>query len=87
MDAFLNLELLKWQKGSSNSIHAILYDSFRLSISNRGEDCSLESLHWNAMPCCGAWRLEAKEQSLEYSVMQKGAIVSPKPKPKPIVYK
>ena len=54
MDAFLNLELLKWQKGSSNSIHAILYDPFRLSISNRGEDCSLESLHWNAKPCCCA---------------------------------
>ena len=54
MDAFLNLELLKWQKGSSNSIHAILYDSFRLSIGNRGEDCSLESLHWNAKPCCCA---------------------------------
>ena len=70
MDAFLNLELLKWQKGSSNSIHAILYDSFRLSIGNRGEDCSLESLHWNAKPCCCALRLEAKEQSLEHAVMQ-----------------
>ena len=63
LDAFL-------KTGSSNCIHSILYGSLRLSICNRGKEYSLESLCWNAKPCCCAWRLEAKEHSSEHAVMQ-----------------
>ena len=38
-------------------------------------------LSWKAMPCCCAWRLEAKEHFSEHAVMQYWAIVTPIPIP------
>ena len=38
------------------------------------EDYSLESLYWNPTHCCWGWRLEAKEQSLEWDALHQCAI-------------